>query len=46
MTETILNALYQCLAMSSDVQKPESLSIGEDMTIRQTGDGQMRQNTR
>ena len=41
MTETILNTLDQCLAMSSDVQKPEGLPIGEDMTIRQTDDDQM-----
>ena len=41
MTETILNTLDQCLAMSSDVQNPEGLSVGEDMTIRQIGDDQM-----
>ena len=41
MTETILNTLDQHLAMSSDVQKPEGLPIGEDVTIRQTGDDQM-----
>ena len=40
MTETILNTLDQHLAMSSDVQKPEGLPIGEDMTIGQTGDDQ------
>ena len=40
MTETTLNTLDQCLAMSSDVQKLEGLPIGEDMTIRQTGDDQ------
>ena len=34
MTETILNALDQQMAMSSDVQKPENVPIGEDMTIR------------
>ena len=27
--------------MSSDVQKPEGLPIGEDVTIRQIGDDQM-----
>ena len=41
MTETILNTLDQCLAMLPDVQKLEGLPIGEDMTIRQTGDDQM-----
>ena len=41
MTETILNTLDQQMAMSSSVQKPESLPIGEDMTIRQIGDDQM-----
>ena len=41
MTETILNTLDQCLAMSSDVQKLKGLPIGEDMTIRQIGDDQM-----
>ena len=41
MTETILNTLDQCLAMSSDVQKLEGLPIGEDVTIRQIGDDQM-----
>ena len=42
MTETILNTLDQCLAMSSGVQKLEGLPIGEDMTIRQQiGDDQM-----
>ena len=41
MTETILNTLDQCLAMSSDVQKLESLPIGEDVTIKQIGDDQM-----
>ena len=40
MTETILNTLDQCLAMSSDVLKPEGLSIGEDVTIRQIGGDQ------
>ena len=34
MTETILNALDQQMAMSSDVQKLEGIPIGEDMTIR------------
>ena len=41
MTETILKTLDQCLAMSSGVQKPEGLPIGEDVTIRQIGDDQM-----
>ena len=41
MTETILNTFDQWMAMSSDVQKPEGLPIGEDMTIRQIGDDQM-----
>ena len=41
MTETILNTLDQHLVMSSDVQKLEGLPIGEDMTIRQTGDDQI-----
>ena len=41
MTETILNTLDQCLVMSSDVQKPEGLPIGEDVTIRQIGNDQM-----
>ena len=34
MMETILNALDQQMAMSSDVQKLEGIPIGEDMTIR------------
>ena len=34
MTETILNALGQQMAMSSDVQKLEGILIGKDMTIR------------
>ena len=34
MMETILNALDQQMAMSSGVQKPEGIPIGEDMTIR------------
>ena len=34
MTETILNTLDQQMAMSSGVQKPEGIPIGEDMTIR------------
>ena len=41
MTETILNTLDQCLAMLSDVLKPEGLPIGEDMTVRQIGGDQM-----
>ena len=34
MTETILNALDQQMAMSSDVWKLEGIPTGEDMTIR------------
>ena len=34
MTETILNALDQQMAMSSDIQKPDGIPIGKDMTIR------------
>ena len=34
MTETILNALEQQMAMSSDAQKTEGLPIGKDMTNR------------
>ena len=41
MTETILNTLGQCLAMSSNAQKMEGLLIGEDMTLRQTGNDPM-----
>ena len=41
MTETILNTLDQCLAMSSDVQRMAGLPIGEDMTKRQIGGDQM-----
>ena len=41
MTETILNTLDQCLAMSSNAQKAEGLLIGEDMTVRQIGNDQM-----
>ena len=41
MTETILNTLDQCLEMLSDVLKPEGLSIGQDVAIRQIGDDQM-----
>ena len=41
MTETILNTLDQCLAMSSNAQKPEGLLIGEDMAMRQIGNDQM-----
>ena len=41
MTETILNTLDQCLAMSSYVQKLEDLPIGEDVTVRQIGGDQM-----
>ena len=32
MTETILDALDQQMAMSSDIQKPEGTPIGKDMT--------------
>ena len=38
MIETILNTLDQWMAMSSGVQRPEGLPLGEDMTIRQIGD--------
>ena len=41
MTETILNTLDQRMAMSSGVQRPEGLPIGEDETNRQIGDDQM-----
>ena len=41
MTETILNTLDQWMAMSSGVQRPEGLPIGEDVTIRQIGNDQM-----
>ena len=42
MTETILNALDQQMAMSSDAQKMEGIPIGKDMTNRQPiGDNQM-----
>ena len=34
MTETMLTALEQQMAMSSDTQKPEGIPIGKDMTIR------------
>ena len=34
MTETILNALDQQMAMSSDVQKLEGIPIGKDMTTK------------
>ena len=34
MMETILDALDQQIAMSSDVQKPEGIPIGKDMTVR------------
>ena len=44
LMETILSALDQQMAMSSDVQKPEGIPIGEDMTIRQQiGDNQMEE---
>ena len=35
MTETMLTALDQQMAMSSDAQKPEGLLSGNDMTARQ-----------
>ena len=34
MTETILNALDQQMAMSSDAQKSEGIPIGKDMTTK------------
>ena len=34
MTETILNALDQQMAMSSDIQKLEGIPLGEDMNNR------------
>ena len=41
MTETMLTALDQQMAMSSDAWKPEGILIGKDMTIRlQIGDSQ------
>ena len=44
MMETILNALDQQMAMSSDVQEPEGTPIGKDMTIKQQiGDNQMKE---
>ena len=44
MTETILNALDQQMAMSSGVQKWEGIPIGEDVTVRQQiGDNQMEE---
>ena len=44
MTETILNALDQQMAMSSDAQKLESSLSDNNMTARQlTGDNQMRE---
>ena len=44
MTETILNVLDQQMAMSSDIQKPDGIPIGKDMTIRQQiGDNQMEE---
>ena len=42
MTETMLTALDQQMAMSSDTQKPEGLLSGNNMTARQLiGDNQM-----
>ena len=42
MTKTILTALDQQMAMSSDAQKPEGSSNGNNMTARQlTGDNQV-----
>ena len=44
MTETMLNALDQQMAMSSDAQKPEGSISGNNMTARQlTADNQMRE---
>ena len=44
MTETILDALDQQMAMSSDIQKLEGTPIGKDMTNkRQIGDNQMKE---
>ena len=44
MMETILNALDQQMAMSSDVQKLEGIPIGKDMTTKcQIGDNQMKE---
>ena len=41
MTETILNTLDQGMVMSSGVQRPEGLPLGEDITIRQIDDDLM-----
>ena len=42
MTETILTALDQQMAMSSDAQKPEGIPSGNDMTVgKQIGDSQI-----
>ena len=42
MTETMLTALDQQMAMSSDTQKPEGSLNGNNMTVRQlTGDNQV-----
>ena len=44
MTETMLNALDQQMAMSSEAQKPEGSLSGNNMIARQlTGDNQMRE---
>ena len=44
MMETILDALDQQMAMSSDIQKPEGTPIGKDMTNKwQIGDNQMKE---
>ena len=46
MTETMLNALDQQMAMSSDAQKLEGSLSGYNMTARQlTGDNQMGETT-
>ena len=37
MTETILNALDQQMAMSSDIQKSKDVSIGDNQTKDTTG---------
>ena len=41
MTETILNALDQQMAMSADAQNVEGLPIGKGMTMRQIGNDQI-----
>ena len=41
MTEIILNALDQQMAMTSDAQNMEDLLIGKGMTVRQIDNDQM-----